>query len=143
MGASERIPVLGANEEVSAPRKRSSRLAKATLGLISRLPVSSFKTRLILGLIRLPGVGRVSVAYMSEGVPLTVSVLAGDQTYKVTAEDSLFQFNTLLGFMLGLSRVDIEREGVRIRFGWRGRTELQRQSEPNGFDGFVIRQNKQ
>lgn len=115
------------------------RLVTFLLWLVRRLPNGGLRARALLGLVRFPGVARVEVQYLLDNIPLTVSLTYGQSHYRLDLHESIFHFNSMLGWHLGLHRQDVEREPVRIVFG---KYQLVRQSIPGRFEGFVIAKRK-
>lgn len=114
----------------------SERLVDAAIKAFMTLPNGALRASVFLGLIRIPGVSRVAVDYMADGVPLTLQVFVGHRINRIEIHESVFHFNGMIGWHLGLDRSDIEREGVRIGFG---RYHLVRDKDQGPYGGFHIK----
>lgn len=69
------------------------------------------------------------------GVPLSIALECHQKVYQLDLNESIFHFNGMIGWSLGLHRQDVEREDVRISCG---KLLLRRQHIPDRFEGFVL-----
>lgn len=140
----EAAALAAVSEDLAYSEKRSARgfgvglesfAVRWVLWFIRALPNGGLRANLLLGLLRVPGISRVEVHYLLENVPLTVTFQCRQLHYRLDLEESIFHFNSMVGWHLGLHRQDVEREDVHIVFG---KLHLQRQSIPGRFEGFVL-----
>lgn len=129
--------IQGSDERVAGAKseRASERLVDAAIKVLMLLPNGTLRAFVFLGLVRIPGVHRVTVDYMAGGVPLTLQVFVGQRINRIELHESVFHFNGMIGWHLGLHRSDIEREEVRIGFG---RYRLVRDPDQGPYGGFYI-----
>lgn len=108
----------------------------AIIKLIAWLPNGTLRSWLILNSIRVPGIKRIEVEYRVGGNPLVLKMFTTTQVHRQAMDESIFHFNAMLGWHLGLHRTDLERDDIRVQLG---KHIFRRELEPMMFDGITIR----